>query len=236
MFIPKLGMTLGNLIRGAVSGGVPELLFAYNFEDINGSYTDDATGYFPRLIGSNGLASGVSGYCPAQTSGSSLQETSDPIWATINQSQNFSMSLWAKAQTGAGFPYGGDGRTLMITGDNQTICQISGPGASAGINATFIGKSSNHVPGDTNWHHLVFTYDAATKEVTEYYDGGAGSSLGTVSVDFTCTGWSHTMYTYYDTIRGVDEIYGWSVVLTAQEAADLWNSGSGVFYPSIPRA
>lgn len=215
---------------------LPELLFAYNFEDINGSYTDDATGYFPRLTGQNGGASGVSGFSPAQASTGTLQETSDPIWAIINQNQNFSMSLWAKAQTGAGAPFGGDGRTLVIDGDAQTICQIAGPGASSGINATFIGQSSNHVPGDTNWHHLVFTYDAATKEVIEYYDGGAGSSLGTVVGDFTCTGWSQTMYTYYDTIRGVDEIYGWSVVLTAQEAATLWNSGSGVFYPNIPRA
>jgi hypothetical protein len=219
----------------------PELLFAYTYEDFTGTSAADQTGLFPTLTCPGASqASGKNDWCQAKTwNGQGLQETASSTWALIDDSRDFSVSFWAQPKTGSGPPYGGDGQTLRgsSVGGQNLWMWVGGPATTTtGTWINFGGKSWQHNGISVAFHHHVITYEASTGTVTEYFDGGAGVERGTGASWGYGTGITHTCYGYYDQTRPIDELYGWSVVLTAQEASDLWNSGSGIFYPSIPRA
>jgi hypothetical protein len=236
-YVPRVGYT--QQFRQAAEE-IPELLFAYTYDDFDGTVTSDETGYFPNLTCPGASpTTGVTGLCQTRTfNGTGLNETSDSNWGLLNEDTDWSVSFWCQPKTGAGAPYGGDGYALRVQCGAGYFLNVSGPATST--TGTWINVGSvnwQHNGISVAWHHHVITYEAATGTVTEYFDGGGGTNRGTATFfQPNCTGISGTCFGYYDTTRPIDEFYGWRVLLTAQEASDLWNSGSGAFYPSIPRA
>lgn len=98
----------------------------------------------------------------------------------------------------------------------------------------------NHQTGFTisEWHHIGFTYNSATKTSTIYLDGVAGTTTSVLSDGLNWDGspdfdlldpglvWGPT--------QGVqDNAAFWPKVLSSAEIATLYNSGAGDFYAAL---
>lgn len=88
---------------------------------------------------------------------------------------------------------------------------------------------------DTNWHHIIYTYDGTT--LNGYLDGSTAFA-GISWSSFTAT--SSTAPFYIGDFAGsnsfspngvLDEIGIWNRALTSSEVTSLYNSGSGLAFP-----
>lgn len=90
---------------------------------------------------------------------------------------------------------------------------------------------------DGAWHHLLVWVDETDPKIRARLDGGATqTSAGTLAtapavsiVEFRLGRLGDGSFSYDGLL---DEVGKWNRVLTAQEQADLYNSGNGLFYGS----
>lgn len=94
---------------------------------------------------------------------------------------------------------------------------------------------STQTLGTTNWHHIVYTYDATTMK--GYYDGTevvsqalSGSGVSGATNSFTIgQDIGQWLGTYASAF--IDEVGVWSRAVTGAEVTSLYNSGAGFAYP-----
>lgn len=84
------------------------------------------------------------------------------------------------------------------------------------------------------WHHAVITYDSATGNTTVWIDGVPKSNIATLTTGSTqainIARYGTTAYAN----AFVDEVATWNRVLNISEAAQLYNSGTGITYEPPP--
>ena len=102
-----------------------------------------------------------------------------------------------------------------------------------GVAAASANLTYQDVDGQ-EWHLVVISYDSATKVATGFIDNANTASTAPLSAaryagPSTLTVGHAGAYGYWD--GQIDEVAIWSRVLTEDERAELYNAGSGFFYP-----
>lgn len=107
---------------------------------------------------------------------------------------------------------------------------------------TYYGSSSSYVSGsfthtpDTNWHHIVVTFDASANTLDAYFDGVNQNITPTVVGTVSTFQRPSTNYTVGARNSGspsrffdgrIDEVAFWDVELDSANAAQLYNSLGG---------
>ncbi len=195
--------------------------------------TDTSMSYSAAIINSGGFFNGSA----------SLVDFGNA--ANLRITGDISIAFWMKLNTTAtGHTYGlvtksndAAARSYATYIDTNTIVnwQISSNGADPQV----AGFVANAAVADTNWHHYVFTASPSTIAFTYYVDGASraktdfnrsfGSTIfnSTTAVRLGARGGTATWFLDGD----MDEVGIWTKVLTATEAAQLYNSGRGLQYP-----
>ena len=110
------------------------------------------------------------------------------------------------------------------------------------IDFTYYGSSSTYVSGtfthtpDTNWHHIVVTFDASANTLDAYFDGVDQNITPTVTGTVSTFQRPSTNYTVGARNSGspsrffdgrIDEVAFWDVELDSANAIQLYNSLGG---------
>ena len=145
-------------------------------ETIDGTTGDDVSGFDDNITfnADPTLAMGPSGDIDsaARFNGTDDQATSGTINTTMNA---YTVSLWAKAATNSQVQYTGLFSNKDDGGSNDSL-QISFTGdASPKYQVLFSSNAVNIGTVETEWQHLVVTYDGAT--VRTYFNGSLANSL-----------------------------------------------------------
>jgi len=215
--------------------GIPGLQAFYNFEATPPADQLDTSGNNRTLtyqVNTTNAASatGKLGNSVAFTSspqglrnlGSKYRTTS---WGP-NVSSDFSLSVWLKPRSFDNYQHiiGAPFSNRLYIGANGTTLTFNL------FNGTAFGIAAPAVTLDT-WHHYVFMRDGNTLRL--YADNvligttsvsGQSFTPGTAEFHVGGSGPFNEYYYHGD----VDALGVWSTVLTAQNVADLWNSGNGV--------
>lgn len=110
------------------------------------------------------------------------------------------------------------------------------------IDFTYYGSSTSYVSGsfthtpDTNWHHIVITFDASANTFDAYFDGvnqnvtpnviNTVSTFQRPSINYTVGARKSSSPNRFFKGR-IDEVAFWDVELDSNNAIQLYNSGSG---------
>ena len=104
-----------------------------------------------------------------------------------------------------------------------------------GSSSTYVSGSFTHTP-DTNWHHIVVTFDASANTLDAYFDGvdqnitpnpnGSVSTFQRPSTNYTVGARnSGSPSRFFD--GRIDEVAFWDVELDSDNAIQLYNSLGG---------
>jgi hypothetical protein len=238
----SLGPPIG-FFRPQTSGTLTlldDLVSAWRFS--NGALLDDSHGTndLTNINTVAGASGGISGDFADFESGSSQFLRAATPTGLPTGTGAFSISFWAKYEsTTAGVVilafanYGSYFNIHRTTGWDGT----GHPGA-IGVNGTDFNIGRFDV--DSNWHHhcILIPASATFADVEWYVDGVLFTGSGSTSINVPSANWTigafddgGTPYNFYD--GGLDEIYVWDRLLTPADVADLYASGSGLFYDSF---
>jgi len=121
---------------------------------------------------------------------------------------------------------GGDAGQLIFMTEDENGTQHSGK------------VDSGHKILDGDWHHIVITFNATTKQKIIYVDNSEGyNGTASHSVDLR----NDISSEFYVGYKGqslnhdeyMDEMAVWKRVLTPAEVEQLWNNGDGIDYNTI---
>ncbi len=158
--------------------------------------------------------------------------------ADLNFTTAFTISFWFKATSNAQF------QTYILSKLNAAASDNNWSILYEYVNDTiefYAGGYSGSAPrtgsgilvSDTNYHHIVYTYDGSTWE--GYKDG---TNIFSVSKTFSlATGGSNNlwMFTFNGTSNkvnaSIDEIGLWNRKITSAEVTELYNNNNGKQYP-----
>jgi hypothetical protein len=103
-----------------------------------------------------------------------------------------------------------------------------------GLSEDFIVTLATAGISNSNWYHVVATYDGTTFNI--YVNGSSvGSKIQARTIDVNNTGMHIGSYgTGYYWNGNLDEIGVWSRALSSSEAGLLYNGGAGLAYPLTP--
>jgi len=155
----------------------------------------------------------------------------------FNKSNSFSFSCWIKrASTGTeeailskiNHTSTFKGYEISFISNNTFRLLLINSGSSTQL----IRRHSSSAITDTNWHHIVATYDgsANTSGINLYLDGNLnnGTVTGTISGDIDnsfpfCIGSRNELGAFFD--GKIDEVAIFNAELSASDVTDIYNSG-----------
>ncbi len=152
----------------------------------------------------------------------------------IDPGSTFTVDAWIN-----GTDYSGNGIIISnFDGTNGVLVQVINGGsldavvANGGSNSQYLTTAGTVIKLGV-WQHVVVTYDAnASPRFTFYVDGAPVSASGTESVGAPGVSSAHARIGNWanansnNFVGRIDEVEIFNRVLTAQEAADLYNAGS----------
>lgn len=234
-----IGLRLSDLLKHGASGYTGTLL------DGMVSYwpLDEESGTRYDVIGSNdltdnntvGFTAGVNGAAASfvAANSESLSRASTAVVPHPSES-SFSISFWLRtsatgdALVGHYVTPGADAVLIFLSGGVPQGLLYS---ATGGQNLGALGPAVN----DGNWHHILAVYDSTDGKFTGYVDGAAGTLAVTDPASNFGSAWATNfqigLFTATYLTGSMDEVAIWSRVLTTDERAELYNAGSGFFYP-----
>ena len=149
------------------------------------------------------------------------------LWVKFESQGNFRQGLLVKSYNIAGdSPYYSYGIFLAGDDEGSKLFFILADGGSVGAQL-----SSTTDPTTGTWYHVVATYNGTTKRL--YINGSEEANASASAPNFSTGVFSlgaEAVYGFYaDAI--IDEVGFWSRAITADEVAELYNSGSALAYP-----
>ena len=225
-------------IGAAVSSLLTSLYAVYkgesNANDSLGVYNGTAQGGLTYTAGKSGNAFVFNG-----TNAGVL--FSNGVW---NFTGNFSISMWVKFSTSglsqiliSNFTIGG---TTIVSGwfVEKTLLELRLRGYNNG-NLVLSATKSSFSPSTSVYTHLVFTRSSVNSKI--YIDGVLDTtSTATGAPNYESTNYpmiganKYDASTYQEFFNGnIDEVNLWTKELTATEVTDLYNTGTGKFYPTF---
>lgn len=216
---------------GGSNGLLTGLLAVY---ELQADGSDSHGSYGLSLSGSAATHStGVIGSCFAGMGANRYTRSNDIFTGT----GAMSMAGWVKQSSvdpsGAGaFAIGG------FSSRDTIICGIESGGV---LTLRFFGGSATFGSGyaDGNWHHIVVAKPSGADGFgcSVYVDGSSVSRSGGSNTSSSISIGSTSFLVGYGNIGGsakdVDELCIWSKALSATDASNLYNSGSGLAYASF---
>ncbi len=239
-------MVAKNYIFGRKYGSalLTNLVAYYNLDANANDVVNSHNGTSTNISYSN---AGKNGNCATFNGTSSMivtPQTTDFDFSTISSDLPFSFSFWSYSASNSGTQYVINKRAASGVTDQWAIAKV---GVNLYLNlftttSIYIGKYINATPTLNVWEHYVVTYNGngANSGITWYKNGVStattNSSAGTYTkmpiTSQTATigraNWTATGY-----LNGrLDEMAIWkNRELNATEVAELYNAGTGKFYP-----
>jgi len=149
------------------------------------------------------------------------------VWVKYESEGDYRQFFVAKVyDTAGGSPYYSYGVFLLGNDEGGKFAFIMSNGGSVG---TALQSTTNPTTGV--WYHLVATYDGTN---TRLYVNGTQENSSTQSAPTYSDGvfsiGAIALFSFY-TDGILDEVGFWSRAITADEVAELYNSGSALAYP-----
>jgi hypothetical protein len=184
--------------------------FTGNANDVSGN------GNNGTFVGASTLTADRFGIANSAFQGGTSYVTCPSTVFQFSRSSNFSISAWFTKSTT-------DSSRLLSTENPEGNFRISINGSGA-LSIQF-GDYLNHTINDTNWHHLVYTYENRSEKI--YVDGVLITTNTDASTEVLNYGSPFTIGAKaapsYDKWNGkIDDIGVWNRVLTPQEITNIY--------------
>lgn len=190
---------------------------------------------------------GVNGNCATFTGAGSLiaiQQTTDFDFSTVSNDLPFTISFWSYSESNSGNQWIINKRGGTDLNEQWQIVKISGLLSYYLLTTTsiYIGKGVNATPTLNVWEHYTCTYDgSSTLAGMKWYKNGVSTATTNLNAGIytkmPITSQTTTIGRANWAITGdfkgrLDEIAIWkNRELNATEVAQLYNTGTGKFYP-----
>lgn len=215
--------------KGPKAGAAPStlgngLIHYWKLDEASGNRADSVGTWTLTTAGNNGVT-GISGKCP-DPAGNSVIGSLTPFNAAAGTSLTLSAWVYGTGLLG-GSTIGlqGAAASILLSTANATTASASIFDDAEGGGGTASGAITSGA-----WNLLVLTFDVATLTITLYINGSA-TPIGTAQAAAAMT-MTQFMAKNIGTLSNKnDEIGVWNRKLSTTEMAELYNSGTGKFYP-----
>lgn len=224
---------------------------AWSFEEASGTINDRASIYTAVNNGATYEAIGIENNCLDWDGASNnVVMASAGDWKFLHDGSNWSFSIWMRCDTpssGRQVLFSTNGVSSVNTGVVFLWDNLVSPSRdrmlyvemTRGVAGQRVYQllADSFFPNDTDWHHFAVTHDGSSMKF--YLDGGLANSASKTFHAFSTA--NETERVLGNRSSGgfgfdgkLDELYVWEGrVLTSDDIADLYNSGSGLFYDNF---
>ena len=228
---------------------IPAPVSFWNFDETSGNAADAVASNTLTNNASTPYVSGLINNCIDLERGSSqYMSILDATQSGLDITPNLSVSLWVNLESAPGADMGLVSKANFGTGADLSYLlyytaagkiQFYIPDASGNVSNP---ETTSAYTSTATWQHFVAVFNSASPTTMTFYVNG--SSVGVTNNSTANTGSiRNSAYAFYVGAYGVnvlptafadgkiDMLGIWNVVLSAQDASDLYNGGAGIQYP-----
>lgn len=220
---------------------IPTPISFWNFDEPSGNALDARGVNTLTNVGSTGYSTGQLNNGADVTANTKGFAITDAAQSGLDLSGDFSFSLWVKPVTVADNrmiqKFGAPGqRSYRLDMNSDATCTIYAGVLQDGSTEAQVSWNLAAAMTTGVWHHLVWTWAAATSKANLYFDGNVQAEKTTTGVTslFNSTADFNVGRLTAASIgsnASYDAVGAWNVVLSPADASSLWNGGTGRQYP-----